>query len=80
MIQFRVYVHQTHFVQFQLVKQNTQFSTKKLIVKFMYQSKLISFNQIFCSVYQLITSKIGSIVRGQSLMIVINSYPMGWKV
>jgi len=80
MIQFQVYAHQTHFVQFQLVKQNTQFSTKKPIVKYMYQSKLIFFNQIFCSVYQLITSKIGNIVRGQSLMIVINSYPMGWKV
>jgi len=64
MIQFQACDHQTRSVQFQLVKQNIQFSTKKLIVKYMYQSKLKSYNQIFCSVYQLITSKIGNIVRG----------------
>ena len=31
-------------------------------------------------VYQLITSKLGSMVRGQSLMVVIHTYPMAWKV
>ena len=31
-------------------------------------------------VYQLITSRIAGFVRGQSLMIVIQSYPMNWKV
>ena len=35
---------------------------------------------MWCSVYQLITSKFGKYVRAQSLMIVIHSYPMGWKV
>jgi hypothetical protein len=31
-------------------------------------------------VYQLITAKIGNMVRGQSLMIVIHTFPLGWKV
>ena len=40
-----------------------------------------AYAQIYVAdVYQLITSKIGNMVRGQSLMIVIHSYPMGWKV
>lgn len=40
-----------------------------------------AYAQIYVAdVYQLITSKIGSMVRGQSLMIVIHSYPMSWKV
>jgi len=40
-----------------------------------------AYSQIYVSdVYQLITSKIGNYVRAQSLMVVIHSYPMGWKV
>lgn len=50
------------------------------------KAKLTVLNQKACSqiyvsdVYQLITSKIGKMVRAQSLMIVMTSYPMGWKV
>ena len=33
-----------------------------------------------CSCYQLITSKVMGAVRSQSLMIVLHTYPMGWKV
>lgn len=40
-----------------------------------------AYTQIYVSdVYQLITSKIGKMVRAQSLMIVLHTYPMGWKV
>jgi hypothetical protein len=40
-----------------------------------------AYAQIYVTdVYQLITSKIGSMVRGQSLMIVLQTFPMGWKV
>lgn len=40
-----------------------------------------AYSQVYVAdVYQLITSKIGNMVRGQSLMVVINTYPMGWKV
>ena len=40
-----------------------------------------AYSQIFVAdVYQLITSKIGSMVRSQSLMVVIHSFPMNWKV
>ena len=40
-----------------------------------------AYAQIYVTdVYQLITSKIGNIVRGQSLMIVLQTFPMGWKV
>ena len=35
---------------------------------------------MFNSVYQLITSKIGKMVRSQSLMVVLQTYPFGWKV
>jgi hypothetical protein len=31
-------------------------------------------------VYQLITSKLGKMVRSQSLMVVVHTYPLGWKV
>lgn len=54
------------------------FSTRK--------AKLTVLNQKACAqiyvsdVYQLITSKIGKIVRAQSLMVVMTTYPMGWKV
>ena len=50
------------------------------------KAKLTVLNQKACAqiyvsdVYQLITSKIGKMVRGQSLMIVMTAYPMGWKV
>ena len=40
-----------------------------------------AYAQIYVSdVYQLITQKIGNMVRGQSLMIIVQTYPMGWKV
>lgn len=40
-----------------------------------------AYAQIYVAdVYQLITAKIGNMVRAQSLMVVINTYPMGWKV
>lgn len=40
-----------------------------------------AYSQIYVSdVYQLITSKIGKMVRSQSLMVVLQTYPFGWKV
>jgi hypothetical protein len=40
-----------------------------------------AYSQIYVQdVYQLITSKIGNMVRSQSLMVVLHTYPMGWKV
>jgi len=40
-----------------------------------------AFSQICVTdVYQLITSKFGKMVRGQSLMVQINTLPMNWKV
>ena len=40
-----------------------------------------AYSQIYVAdVYQLITAQLGNMVRGQSLMVVIHSYPMGWKV
>lgn len=53
-------------------------STKKTKLTVLNQK---AYSQIYVAdVYQLITSKIGNIVRAQSLMVVIQSYPMGWKV
>lgn len=40
-----------------------------------------AYSQVYVTdVYQLITSKIGNIIRGQSLMVVLQTFPMGWKV
>ena len=53
-------------------------STKKSKLTVLNQK---AYAQIYVSdVYQLITSKVGNSVRGQSLMIVMKTFPFNWKV
>jgi len=53
-------------------------STRKLKLTVLNQK---AYSQIYVQdVYQLITSKIGKMVRSQSLMVVLHTYPFGWKV
>ncbi len=53
-------------------------STRKLKLTVLNQK---AYSQIYVQdVYQLITSKIGKMVRSQSLMIVLQTYPFGGKV
>lgn len=55
----------------------TSINTKK-VRKTVLNEK--AYTQIYVSDVMQLVSKIGKVIKGQSLMIVLQTFPMGWKV